>query len=80
MLSQRNTHYWLWFLLFGGVSALASISHGRGLSTETTWLLVARRITAPVHAFAEPVTSQAVFGDYRPVNGVLSASAAAISR
>jgi hypothetical protein len=38
---------------------------------KTTWLLVARRITAPVHAFAEPVTSQAVFGDYRPVNGVL---------
>ena len=38
---------------------------------KETWLLVARRITAPVHAFAEPVTSQAVFGDYRPVNGVL---------
>jgi hypothetical protein len=38
---------------------------------KTTWLLVARRITAPVHAFAEPVTSQAVFGDWRPVNGVL---------
>src|SRR5258705_13169251 len=36
-----------------------------------TWLLVARRITAPVHAFAEPVASQAVFGDYRPVSGVL---------
>jgi hypothetical protein len=38
---------------------------------KTTWLLVARRITAPVHAFAEPVTSQAVFDDWRPVNGVL---------
>jgi hypothetical protein len=38
---------------------------------KETWLLVARRITAPVHAFAEPVTSQAVFGDYRPVNGLL---------
>ena len=38
---------------------------------KTTWLLVARRITAPVHAFAEPVTSQAVFGDWRPMNGVL---------
>ncbi len=38
---------------------------------KETWLLVARRITAPVHAFAEPVTSQAVLGDYRPVNGVL---------
>ena len=38
---------------------------------KENWLLVARRITAPVHAFAEPVTSQAVFGDWRPVNGVL---------
>ena len=38
---------------------------------KTTWLLVARRITAPVHAFGEPVTSQAVFGDWRAVNGVL---------
>jgi len=38
---------------------------------RTTWLLVARRITAPVHAFAEPVTSQAVFDDWRPVSGVL---------
>jgi hypothetical protein len=34
-------------------------------------LLVARRITAPVHAFGETVTSQAIFGDYRPVGGVL---------
>ena len=47
-----------------------------GFSSESfvdkeNWLLVARRITAPVHAFAEPVTSQAVLGDYRPVNGVL---------
>ncbi|HEX7981533.1 MAG TPA: hypothetical protein VF461_23175, partial [Gemmatimonadaceae bacterium] len=38
---------------------------------KENWLLVARRITAPVHAFAEPVTSQAVFGDWRAVNGVL---------
>jgi hypothetical protein len=38
---------------------------------KESWLLVARRITAPVHAFAEPVTSQAVVGDWRPVNGVL---------
>jgi len=38
---------------------------------KENWLLVARRITAPVHAFAEPVTSQAVVGDWRPVNGVL---------
>ena len=30
MLSQRNTHYWLWFLLFGVVSALVTISKGEG--------------------------------------------------
>ena len=38
---------------------------------KTTWLLIARRFTAPVHAFGASVTSQAVIGDYRPVNGVL---------
>ena len=38
---------------------------------KESWLLVARRITAPVHAFGEAVTSQAIFGDYRPVAGVL---------
>jgi hypothetical protein len=32
---------------------------------------VARRLTAPVHAFGEAVTSQAVFGDWHPVAGVL---------
>lgn len=41
MLSQRNTHYWLWFLLFGVVSALVTISRGEGITTETMWLLVA---------------------------------------
>lgn len=41
MLSQRNTHYWLWFLLFGVISALVSISQGRGITTETLWLLIA---------------------------------------
>ena len=41
MLSQRNTHYWLWFLLFGVVSALATISKGEGITTETMWLLIA---------------------------------------
>ena len=30
MLSQRNTHYWLWFLLFGVVSALVTASQGEG--------------------------------------------------
>src|SRR5688572_10549621 len=38
---------------------------------KSSWLLIARRITAPVHAFGASVTSQAVLGDYRPVNGVL---------
>ena len=41
MLSQRNTHYWLWFLLFGVVSALVTVSKGEGVSTETMWLLIA---------------------------------------
>ena len=41
MLSQRNTHYWLWFLLFGVVSALVTISKGEGVTTETMWLLIA---------------------------------------
>jgi hypothetical protein len=38
---------------------------------KATWLLIARRFTAPVHAFGANVTSQALIGDYRPVNGVL---------
>ena len=38
---------------------------------KSTWLLAARRFTAPVHAFGASVTSQTLFGDYRPVNGVL---------
>jgi len=41
MLSQRNTHYWLWFLLFGVVSALVTISKGEGINIETMWLLIA---------------------------------------
>jgi len=41
MLSQRNTHYWLWFLLFGVVSALVTISKGEGITAETMWLLIA---------------------------------------
>jgi hypothetical protein len=53
MLSQRNTHYWLWFLLFGGVSALASISQGRGISTETMWLLVAGFLGLLLGSFIE---------------------------
>ena len=38
---------------------------------KESWLLVARRFTAPVHAFGASVTSQAIFADYRAVNGVL---------
>src|SRR5215204_58824 len=38
---------------------------------KASWLLIARRFTAPVHAFGASVTSQAILGDYRPVNGVL---------
>ena len=41
MLSQRNTPYWLWFLLFGVVSALVTIAKGEGITTETMWLLIA---------------------------------------
>ena len=38
---------------------------------KTTWLLIGRRFTAPVRAFGGSATSQAIIGDYRPVNGVL---------
>jgi hypothetical protein len=38
---------------------------------KTNWLLIARRFTAPVHAFGASATSQAILGDYRPVSGVL---------
>jgi hypothetical protein len=38
---------------------------------RTSWLVIARRSTAPVHAFGAAVTGQALIGDYRPVNGVL---------
>jgi hypothetical protein len=40
VLSQRNTHYWLWFLLFGVISALVTISKGEGITVETMWLLI----------------------------------------
>lgn len=40
MLSQRSTHYWLWFLLFGLVSAAVAWSRVHGLDAESTWLLV----------------------------------------
>jgi len=51
MLSQRNTHYWLWFLLFGVVSALVTISKGEGITTETMWLLIAGFLGLVLGAF-----------------------------
>jgi len=41
MLSQRNTHYWLWLILFGVVSAMVTLSKREGVTTETMWLLMA---------------------------------------
>ena len=38
MLSHRNGHYWLWFVLFGVVSMLAEIVGNKGLSSESIWL------------------------------------------
>ena len=38
---------------------------------KTSWLVIARRVTAPVHAFGGGVTTLAMIGDYRMVNGVL---------
>ncbi len=40
MLAQRSTHYWLWFILFGVVSAIVSLAQHNGMSTETWWLLI----------------------------------------
>jgi Tetratricopeptide repeat len=36
-----------------------------------TFLLIAERKSAPIHAFGASVTSEERIGDYRPVNGVL---------
>lgn len=38
-----------------------------------SWLIVAERYVAPVHAFGTPVASETRIGDYRPVAGVLLA-------
>lgn len=40
MLSARSTHYWLWFILFGVISALVVWRTRGTLDTETVWLLV----------------------------------------
>ena len=41
MVSQRNAHYWLWFLVFGIVSVAVGAVTGAGLTAESVWLLVA---------------------------------------
>jgi len=55
MLSQRNTYYWLWFLLFGVVSALVTISKGEGVTTETMWLLIAGFLGLLTGSFIHPL-------------------------
>lgn len=39
MLSHRNAHYWLWFLVFGLVSVLVGVASATGLTAESVWLL-----------------------------------------
>jgi hypothetical protein len=38
-----------------------------------TYLVTAERMSAPIHAFGEPVTGETRVGDYRPIAGVLFA-------
>ena len=45
------------------------------LIDAASWLLVAERKTAPIHAFGSSVTSEERFGDYRAVDGILFALA-----
>ena len=40
MLSHRSAHYWLWFLLFGVVSALVAWSSSQQLNAEAVWLTI----------------------------------------
>jgi hypothetical protein len=52
------------------------VTYPDGYVTESfvdpaSWLVIARRSTAPVHAFGEAVTGQALIGDYRRVADVL---------
>ena len=52
------------------------VTYPDGFATESfvdrdSWLAIARRVTAPIHAFGESVTTLALIGDYRPVAGVL---------
>jgi hypothetical protein len=45
-----------------------------------SWLLVAERQVAPIHAFGKVVSREMAFSDYRPVDGVLFPSSSARSR
>ena len=45
------------------------------LVDAATWLLVAERKTAPIHAFGSAVASEQRFADYRAVDGILFAFA-----
>ena len=40
---------------------------------KETWLVIAERMSAPVHAYGEPVSRETRVGDYRRVGGVLFA-------
>lgn len=39
-MSHRNTHYWLWFLLFGLIGGLLYYNTNHKLDSESIWLLV----------------------------------------
>jgi len=45
------------------------------LIDAASWLLVAQRKTAPIHAFGSSIASEERFGDYRTVDGILFAFA-----
>jgi hypothetical protein len=47
----------------------------RELIDAASWLLVAERKTAPIHAFGSSIASEERYGDYRAVDGVLFAFA-----
>lgn len=38
---------------------------------QETWLVIANRVTAPIHAFGDPVKTETRIGSYREVNGAL---------
>jgi hypothetical protein len=40
VMSHRNAHYWLWFLVFGVVAGLLSYKDTKSLSSESIWLMI----------------------------------------